>query len=125
MLWDPATNADYFFITLEKSEKHYSPTTRYRDYAVSPENFHWESQSTTREASDTGQRYIHHRQRGSEVFLFVRQTRKTDDTRTTPYNFLGPADYVHHTGETPMAIIWRLRHAMPLDVFKRAKVAGG
>ncbi|MCA1733997.1 MAG: DUF3427 domain-containing protein, partial [Acidobacteria bacterium] len=60
VLWDPGTNADYFFITLEKSEKHYSPTTRYRDYAISPDLSHWESQSTTREASDTGQRYIHH-----------------------------------------------------------------
>jgi len=125
VLWDPTTNADYFFITLEKSEKHYSPTTRYRDYAISPEEFHWESQSTTREASDTGQRYIHHQQRGSQVFLFVRQTRKTEGARTTPYTFLGPADYVRHTGETPMAIIWHLRHAMPLDVFKRARVAAG
>ena len=34
-LWNPATNSDWFFITLEKSEKHYSPTTRYRDYAIS------------------------------------------------------------------------------------------
>jgi len=47
VLWDPTTNADYFFITLEKSEKHYSPTTRYRDYALSPEEFHWESQAVT------------------------------------------------------------------------------
>jgi superfamily II DNA or RNA helicase len=124
-LWDPATNADYFFITLEKSEKHYSPTTRYRDYAISPEEFHWESQSTTREASETGQRYIHHRQRASEIFLFVRQTRKVDGARTAPYTFLGPADYLRHTGEMPMAIVWRLRHAMPLDVFKRARVAAG
>ena len=78
-----ASKTYYFFIELEKSENHYSSTTRYRDYAISPEEFHWESQATTREASDTGQRYIHHRRRGSEVFLFVRQTRKVDGTRTT------------------------------------------
>lgn len=125
VLWDDATNADYFFITLEKSEKHYSPTTRYRDYAISPTEFHWESQSITREASPTGQRYIHHRQRGSEVFLFVRQTRKLPDGRTAPYTFLGPADYVRHSGERPMAIVWALRRAMPGDVFKLAKVAQG
>jgi hypothetical protein len=102
--WSTATKAHYCFLMLEKSERHYSPNTRYRDYAMSPEEFHWESESTTRAASDTGQRSIHHRQRGSEVFLFVRQTRKVDGTRTTPYTFLGPADYVRHTGETPMAI---------------------
>ncbi|MEO7368466.1 MAG: DUF3427 domain-containing protein, partial [Gemmatimonadaceae bacterium] len=124
VLWDPDTNADYFFITLEKSEKHYSPTTRYLDYALAPDLFHWESQSVTREASRTGQRYIHHRNNGSEVFLFVRP-RKQDGNRTVPYTFLGPADYVEHRGEKPMAIIWKLRRAMPFDFFKVAKVAAG
>lgn len=71
-LWHPPTNTDYFFITLEKSEKYYSPSTRYRDYALSPDLFHWESQSGTPEKSPTGQRYIHHAQRGSNVMLFVR-----------------------------------------------------
>jgi hypothetical protein len=61
--WSTATDAHYCFLTLEKSEKHYSRTTRYRDYAMSPEESHWESQSTTRDASDIGQRYIHHRPR--------------------------------------------------------------
>jgi hypothetical protein len=31
--------------TLEKTEKKYSPTTLYKDYAISPELFHWESPS--------------------------------------------------------------------------------
>ncbi len=125
VLWDEATNADWFFITLEKSEKHYSPTTRYRDYAISPEEFHWESQGITRQASETGQRYIDHARRGSNVFLFVRQTRRLDGNRTAPYTFLGPGDYVRHSGERPMAIVWRLRRAMPLDLFKKARVAAG
>lgn len=38
-MWHPDTNTDYFFITLQKSEKDYSPSTRYRDYAISPELF--------------------------------------------------------------------------------------
>ncbi len=49
--------------TLNKAEKDYSPTTMYRDYSISDRLFHWQSQSTTSEASPTGQRYIHHRQR--------------------------------------------------------------
>jgi len=48
------------FITLRKSEALFSPSTRYRDLALGPSLFHWESQSTTTAASPTGQRYIHH-----------------------------------------------------------------
>lgn len=122
---DPATNTDYFFITLEKSEKYYSPSTRYRDYAIAPDIFHWESQSQTREQSERGQRYIHHAQRRSHVMLLVRPSNKDAWGRTQPFTFLGPATYVSHTGERPMAIVWRLHRAMPLDVFKAARVAAG
>ena len=31
--------------------------------------------------------------------------------------FLGPADYVTHEGERPIAITWRLRHRLPADLF--------
>lgn len=48
---------ELFFVTLEKEEKHFSPTTRYRDYAISASRFHWQSQSTTSEDSETGLRY--------------------------------------------------------------------
>jgi superfamily II DNA or RNA helicase len=119
------TNTDYFFITLEKSEKYYSPSTRYRDYAIAPDLFHWESQSQTPAGSPTGQRYIHHAQRGSHVMLLVRPSNKDAWGRTHPFTFLGPATYVSHTGERPMAIVWRLHRPMPMDVFKLARVAAG
>jgi len=125
VFWHEATHTDYFFVTLEKSEKHYSPSTRYRDYAIAPDLFHWESQSVTREQSETGQRYIHHAQRASHVMLLVRPSNKDAWGRTRPFTFLGPATYVRHTGERPMAIVWRLHRAMPMDVFKAARVAAG
>lgn len=124
-LWHPPTNTDYFFITLEKSEKDYSPSTRYRDYAIAPDIFHWESQSRTPSGSPIGRRYIHHAQRGSHVMLLVRPSNRNAWGRTQPFTFLGPATYVSHTGERPMAIIWRLHRAMPMDVFKAARVAAG
>jgi len=37
---------DVLLITLKKAERDYSPTTLYRDYAIAPDRFHWESQST-------------------------------------------------------------------------------
>jgi hypothetical protein len=65
-----ASATDLLFITLRKSEALFSPTTRYRDLALGPSLFHWESQSTTTAASPTGQRYIHHAIRGSRVLLY-------------------------------------------------------
>ncbi len=44
VFFDEATQCDVFFITLKKSERLFSPTTRYNDYAISPWEFHWESQ---------------------------------------------------------------------------------
>lgn len=116
-----STNTDYFVITLEKSERYYSPATRYRDYAVSPTILHWESQSTTSETSPTGRRYIEHETGGSNVVLLVRPRNK-DGARTVPFTLLGPATYVEHTGSRPMAILWRLQRAMPLDVFNVARM---
>ena len=84
---------DLLFITLRKSEALFSPSTRYRDLALGPALFHWESQSTTTTAaSPTGQRYIHHASRGSRVLLYVREQRKQDGrpgAPTEPFVCLG------------------------------------
>jgi hypothetical protein len=104
--------ADLLAVTLDKTSGGFSPTTRYRDYAISRELIHWESQSVTRADSETGRRYREHVARGSSIFLFARLR---DDDRA--FWFLGPATYVSHEGERPMAITWRLRHALPGDLF--------
>ncbi len=112
---------DAFFITLHKSEAEYSPSTMYRDYPLSPTLFHWESQSTTSVASETGQRYING---GSTVLLFVRKERK-NEFGTAPYTYLGAASHVSHTGDRPIAITWRLAHAMPPDLYSETALAIG
>ncbi len=122
--WVPGDRADVFFVTLMKTEAHFSPTTMYADHAISPTLFQWESQNATAERSATGQRYIHHRDMGTSVHLFVRETKTADGTLgTPPYLYAGPMSYVSHTGERPMRILWRLQHALPADVFHAAKVA--
>jgi hypothetical protein len=78
VLWHQASATDLLFITLRKSEALFSPSTRYRDLALGPSLFHWESQSTTTASSSTGQRTIHHEARGSRVLLFEREQRKQD-----------------------------------------------
>jgi hypothetical protein len=122
--YDEATQSDLFFVTLNKAERYYSPTTRYRDFAISPQLFHWESQSTTTVRSPTGQRYLKHRENGTNVLLFVREA-KSEAGRTQPYVFIGPADYERHTGDRPVAITWRLRVPMPAALFEEARVATG
>lgn len=105
--FDEASRCDVFFITLKKSERLFSPSTRYNDYAISPREFHWESQSLTREASSTGQRYILHRTRGSRVLLFVREENKRGGV-TLPFLCLGFATYASHQGERIwLAAEWR------------------
>jgi superfamily II DNA or RNA helicase len=121
---DTRTNSDLFFVTLEKSERDYSPSTLYKDYAISPTDFHWESQSGTSQQSPTGQRYIRHQEHGGHILLFVRQRRKQDG-RTMPYTFLGPADHVSHKGDRPISFVWRLKRPMPSGMFREAKVAAG
>ena len=118
--------ADAFFVTLRKTERHYSPTTLYQDYAISPELFHWESQSTTTERSPTGQRYINHQTQGSTVHLFVRESKESDGLLGPPaYLYAGPMRYVSHESERPMRVVWKLEHQLPAELFLVAKVAAG
>lgn len=121
VLYVPELNVDAFFITLRKTEERFSPTTMYRDYPISQELFHWESQSTTTVRSKTGQRYINGT---STVLLFVREEQR-DDFGTSPYLYLGPATYVKHRGEKPIAVTWKLQQPMPADLFASATVAAG
>ncbi|MEZ6015642.1 MAG: DUF3427 domain-containing protein [Planctomycetota bacterium] len=116
--WQPKARADLLAFTLDKSSGGFSPTTRYRDYALSPNLIHWESQSITRADSETGLRYQRHVERGSSVLLFARE--RADDRA---FWFLGPARYVKHDGERPMAITWRLEHPLSNELFTRFAAA--
>ncbi len=118
--WLPDQKLDVFFVTLNKADKDYSPTTMYNDYSINEWLFHWQSQSTTAEASSTGQRYIHHKERGSRVLLFVREF-KADRISggAEAYTYLGTANYVKHEGEKPMNITWRLDHPIPAKYLKK------
>ena len=110
--WMEADRCDVLLVTFDKTGKGFSPTTRYRDYALSRELIHWESQSQTRSASPTGLRYQRHVAEGSGVMLFARLN---GDDRG--FHFLGPARYVAHQSEMPMQVTWRLAQPLPGDLF--------
>jgi superfamily II DNA or RNA helicase len=114
----PVIRADAFFVTLHKTEKDYSPTTMYQDYAISERLFHWQSQSTTSADSPTGRRYVEHAARGYTVLLFGREHKKRNGF-TQLYAFLGPARYEEHTGSRPMTIIWRMEYPLPARLYRK------
>ncbi|MFK7740918.1 MAG: DUF3427 domain-containing protein [Planctomycetota bacterium] len=110
-----ACNADLLFVTLHKSER---PTTRYRDYAISRDLFHWESQSGTTRRSATGQRDLGD---ASRIMLFVRQQQKDASGRTMGFMYLGAATRLSDRGERPIAIDWRLTTPMPEAMLRIAR----
>ncbi|MGW8062836.1 DUF3427 domain-containing protein [Streptomyces ziwulingensis] len=115
--WVDALQTDVLLITQEKNERDFSPTVRYKDYALSPSLYHWESQNSTAADSRTGLRYRNHASRGSHVLLFLRRYKNTDTGKSEPWMLLGPATYESHTGSKPMGITWRLKHELPADVW--------
>lgn len=110
--WSAANKTDILAFTLSKTPGKFSPSTMYKDYAISRELIHWESQSLTSEQSNTGQRYQNHRTDGTTIALFARET--SDDRA---FWFLGNGRYVSHEGSRPMAIIWKLDHLLPGDLY--------
>lgn len=102
-----AVKTELLFVTLKKGEKRFSPTTRYDDYAISRELFHWQTQSQVSPESVSGQRYICQVTNGWRFLLFVRAT--VEDV----YTYLGPVHYVSHSGSRPMSITWKLEVPLP------------
>ena len=117
--------ADVFYVEVDKDPSHYTPTTLYNDYPISPTRFHWESQSATRADGETGKRYQGNAPPGWRTFLFVRKAKNDARGFTMPYTFLGSVSYVSHEAERPMKIIWELARAMPPELFADLKIAAG
>jgi superfamily II DNA or RNA helicase/HKD family nuclease len=107
---------ELLFVTLDKSSGGFSPTTSYRDRAISRELFHWETQGVASVSSPTSRRYLDSPGNGWRFFLFV-QAGKGD-----PYAFLGPATYRSHAGDRPIGITWSLDHPLPGALFEELAV---
>jgi hypothetical protein len=95
----------------------------YQDYPVSRELLHWETQSQTSLASDTGQNLIHHQDRGYTMLFFVRSRKKVENV-TSPFMYLGSATFVTYQSECPIQMIWRLNNPMPAEIFEENRRGG-
>lgn len=119
-------NLELLFVTLNKCEKTYSPTTLYHDYAISPTLFHWQTQNSARPEHGRGLSYIEHQQTGKTILLFVREQGKDENGRTMGFVNYGEVKYQSHNGSQPMNITWELTNPMPSEMWHEAgKLAVG
>ncbi|MEO6150479.1 MAG: DUF3427 domain-containing protein [Mucilaginibacter sp.] len=114
------TNTESLLITLKKSEKEYSPSTLYDDYAINESLFHWQSQNATTPNSTKGLSYIQHNEIKKKILLFVREQNDDEYGFTMSYVFLGEAQFINSTGTKPMSIEWELNEPMPAYIWKES-----
>ncbi len=119
-------NVELLFVTLDKCEKTYSPTTLYHDYAISDTLFNWQSQNSARPDSGKGLSYIQQQQTGKTLILFVREQNKDENSRTLGFVNFGEVEYLSYKNSQPMDITWQLKSPMPSELWLRAgKLAVG
>jgi superfamily II DNA or RNA helicase/diadenosine tetraphosphate (Ap4A) HIT family hydrolase len=98
-------------VTLRK-ESQKKVEHRYADRFLSPTEFQWESQASTKADSLKGRRIIGHMQEKRRLHLFVQY-----DSHQS-FSYLGEVAYVSHEGEAPMRVRFRLEQALPENLAK-------
>ncbi len=119
-------NTELLFINLIKSEKDFSPTTLYEDYAISDTLFHWQTHNAASPDTERGLGYINHLKSGKRILLFVRERNTDEFGNTMGYVFIGDGSLTEYHGSKPMNIKWQLKEPMPPYLWKdSAKMAVG
>jgi hypothetical protein len=110
--------AELLFVTLDKSEAVHDRLA-YRDYAISTERFHWQTQNSAGADTPAGRRYLESPGNDWQFQLFVR-SRKGE-----PYRACGRVRRESHEGNRPMSIVWRLETPLPAALFREFSVLRG
>lgn len=109
---------EILFVTLDKSEG-FQERVQYKDYAISPELFHWQTQNRAGPDNNSGRRYTESATNGWKFQLFVRED------RDAAYCALGPVSLVSHEGDRPISITWRLEQPLTAELFRKFSVLRG
>lgn len=118
-------NTELLWVTLNKSDKDFSPSTQYKDYAINEALFNWQSQNSASH-QNSGRRYVEQRTNGRKFLLFVREHKVDAYGFTSPYFCLGLVDYVKSHGDKPMTITWAMQNHIPGFILDKAlKMAVG
>lgn len=119
-------NTELLFVTLNKSEKNFSPSTLYEDFAISEKIFHWQSQNSVSPDKGKGLTYINHNHGKKRILLFVREKNEDEYGNVMASVFLGEVKLLEHSGSKPMSIKWELNEPMPPYLWRdSAKMAVG
>lgn len=105
----PEYDATLLFVTLNKSDKDFSPSTQYDDYVINKDYFHWQSKNTDSHYNRGGRIYIDQPQKHNKIILFVREEKRDGFGNTSPFHCFGLVDYVSSHGDFPMNITWKLK----------------
>ena len=113
-------NTELLWVTLNKSDKEFSPSTQYEDYAINEALFNWQSQNSASH-QNAGRRYVEQKKNGRKFLLFVREHKVDAYNFTCPYYCLGLVDYVKSHGDKPMTITWAMQHHIPGFILEKAQ----
>jgi superfamily II DNA or RNA helicase/HKD family nuclease len=121
LLYSESLNTEALFVTLDKSSLHYTPNTRYDDYAINEFLFHWQSQNSASPETRSGKNYIHHLENGRRILLFVREANRDEFRLTSSFVFLGEVNIEQYYGAKPMNITWSLSEPIPSYLLLESK----
>lgn len=113
----PKYNTILLFVTLNKTEKNFTPSTLYHDYLIDDRHFHWQSQNKDSHNNNGGRRYTEQAQKDRKIILFVRKETKDDFGRTAPFHCFGLVDYISSSSDFPMNVIWKL-HSPAMALYR-------
>jgi hypothetical protein len=111
-------NTELLFITLNKSEENFSPSTLYNDFAISDSLFHWQSQNSARPDRGKGRSYIEHKENNKRILLFIREKNEDQYGNTMSFVFIGEGNIAEHYCSNPKSIKWELKEPMPPFLWK-------
>lgn len=105
-------NSTILFVTLNKSDEEFSPSTQYNDYIINDKLFHWQSQNRDSHENRGGMKYTEQRSSKRRIILFVREDKKDAFGNTNAFHCFGLVEYKESNGDLPMNITWEVK--MPI-----------
>lgn len=107
----PPCKTERLFVTLDKSEGS-NDRIVYRDYAISTERLHWQTQNSAGPDTPAGRRYLDSASNGWRSQRYVRVR------KAAPNRACGPVVLERGEGNRPMSLTWRFGAALPARLFR-------
>ena len=100
------------FATIDKTHI-FQENLKYDNSLFADDIIQWISQPKTSHNSNVGQMFIHHKEKGFKVHIFIRKYAFMNGNKTNPFIYLGNAKYYSSQGDKPMKILWKLDKKIP------------